>query len=170
MKAEERRKAIAAALMAEQRPLTGGALSERFGVSRQIIVQDIAALKEAGYEIFSTHHGYLLQKTPLCERVFKVRHRKEETEDELRCIVALGGTVVNVYVWHKVYGRIEAPLHICTPAQVDQFIDGVRSGKSVELMSITGGYHYHTVRADSEEILDRIGDALQKRGYIAPEI
>ncbi|MBR6790343.1 MAG: transcription repressor NadR [Oscillospiraceae bacterium] len=170
MKAEERRKCIAAALMTEQKPLTGGMLSERFGVSRQIIVQDIAALKASGYEILATHHGYLIQKTPLCERVFKVRHSREETEDELNCIVSLGGMVADVYVWHKVYGRIVAPLNICTAAQVRQFIDGVRSGKSVELMNITGGYHYHTIRADSEEVLDRVGEALQKRGFIAPEI
>ena len=35
-------------------------------------------------------------------------------------------------------------------------------------MHITGGYHYHTVRADSEEILDRIQTELRKRNYIAP--
>ena len=170
MKAEERRKAIAAALMAEQRPLTGGALSERFGVSRQIIVQDIAALKEAGYEIFSTHHGYLLQKTPLCERVFKVRHQKEETEDELTKIVSLGGTVVNVFVWHKVYGKIEGKLNIFSKRGIDQLIEGIKSGKSTELMHVTSGYHYHTVRADSESVLDKIGEELDRSGYIVPEI
>ena len=170
MKADERRKAIAADLMREHRPIAGGVLAARYGVSRQIIVQDIAALKTAGYDILSTHYGYLIQKLPPCERVFKVRHSREETEDELSGIVALGGTVVNVYVWHKVYGKIEAPLNISLPVHVKQFIDGVRSGKSVELMSITGGYHYHTVCADSEEILDRIGKALQEKGYIAPEI
>ena len=37
-------------------------------------------------------------------------------------------------------------------------------------MNITGGYHYHTVRADSEEILDQIGTVLESRGYIVPEI
>ena len=53
---------------------------------------------------------------------------------------------------------------------VKQFIEGVRTGKSTELMNITGGYHYHTIRAESEEILDQIGAALVERGYIAPEI
>jgi transcriptional regulator of NAD metabolism len=37
-------------------------------------------------------------------------------------------------------------------------------------MHITGGYHYHTVRAESEEILDRIGARLAERGFLAPEI
>ena len=44
----------------------------------------------------------------------------------------------------------------------------VRTGKSTELMNITGGYHYHTVRADSEEILDKIENQLSIKGYIAP--
>ena len=46
----------------------------------------------------------------------------------------------------------------------------VRSGKSTELMAITGGYHYHTVRAESEEVLEQIAAALHDKNYIAPEI
>jgi len=170
MKADERRKEIVQYLMAEQKPVSGSVLSQRFGVSRQIIVQDISVLKGQGYEILSTHSGYVLQRAPFAERVFKLYHTIEQTEDELNTIVELGGTVVNVFVWHKVYGKITAPLNIFSKLHVKQFIEGVRSGKSSELMNITGGYHYHTVRADSAETLDRIGDALQSRGYIAVEI
>ncbi len=170
MRATERRKAIACLLMAEKAPVSGGTLSERFEVSRQIIVQDIALLKAEGYEIISTHSGYVLHTSPLAERVFKLKHTTEETEDELSRIVALGGTVVDVFVWHKVYGRIEAPLNIFSPLHIKQFIEGVRSGKSTELMNITGGYHYHTVRADSEEILDKIEASLREKNYIVPEI
>ena len=170
MRAEERRKGIVARLLSEDQPVTGGELAEQFGVSRQIIVQDIAVLKAAGYDILPTHHGYIVQKTPLVQRVFKVRHTTEATEDELSCIVERGGTVVDVFVWHKVYGRIEAKLNIFSPLHVKQFIEGVRSGKSTELMNITGGYHYHTVRADSEETLDAIHRALCERNYLVPEI
>ena len=108
-----------------------------------------------------------MQRSPLAERVFKVKHSTAETEEELSCIVDLGGTVVDVFVWHKVYGRIEAPLNIFSQMHVKQFLEGVRSGKSTELMNITGGYHYHTVRADSEEILDKIGVMLTEKKYIA---
>ena len=75
---------------------------------------------------------------------------------------------MDVFVWHKVYGRMMAPLNIFSPLQVKQFIEGVRTGKSSELMNITGGYHYHTVRAESDEILHQIGTALDDKGYIAP--
>ena len=170
MKAEERRKEIVCLLLSEQKPISGGALSEKFGVSRQIIVQDISVLKAAGYEILSTHNGYFIHKTPLAERVFKLYHTTEQTEDELNTIINLGGMVVDVFVWHKVYGKLSAYLNIFSRLHIKQFIEGVRSGKSTELMNITGGYHYHTVRAESEEILDKIEKALDEKNYIAPEI
>ena len=168
MKEDERRKAIANLLTTEQKAVSGAALSAEFGVSRQIIVQDITALRSSGYDIISTHNGYLIQKTPLKERVFKVYHTTERTEEELNLIVDLGGTVVDVFVWHKVYGRMHAPLNIYSRAQVKQFIDGVRTGKSTELMAVTGGYHYHTIRAESESVLDQIEKALSEKGFLAP--
>jgi transcriptional regulator of NAD metabolism len=170
MKAAERRIAIANLLLSEERAVSGSELSERFGVSRQIIVQDISVLKGSGYDILSTHQGYVIQKSPLKERVFKLYHTTEQTEEELSLIVDLGGTVLDVFVWHKVYGKVAAKLNIFSRLHVKQFIEGVRTGKSSELMNITGGYHYHTVRAASEEVLDRIGRALEERGFIAPEI
>lgn len=170
MKNTDRRKEIIGILISEKKAVAGEDLAAKFGVSRQIIVKDINALREEGYGIISTHYGYLFKTSPLKSRDFKVRHTTEETERELLLIVEQGATVENVYVWHKVYGRIEAPLNIYTRAQIDEFIDGVRSGKSTELMNITGGYHYHTVRADSEEILDAVELALMNNGYIVPEV
>ena len=170
MKAAERRKEIANYMMSEQRAISGAMLSEKFGVSRQIIVQDIAALKSYGYEILSTHNGYVMHTSPLCERVFKVFHTREQTEDELNAIVDFGGTVADVFVWHKVYGKMTAPLNISSRHHIAQFLEGVRTGTSSELMNVTGGYHYHTVRAETEEILDKIEKALNAMNCIVPEI
>lgn len=170
MKALDRRKAIANRLLCSRNAVSGSTLSEEFGVSRQIIVRDIMALKDSGYDIISTHNGYVIQKSPLKERVFKLHHTTQQTEDELNTIIDLGGTVVDVFVWHKVYGKVVAPLNIFSRFNVKKFIEGVRSGKSSELMNITGGYHYHTIRADSENVLDLIETALKDKGYIAPEI
>lgn len=169
MKAADRRKAIVNMLLSSTEPISGGKLSDEFGVSRQIIVQDITVLKGSGYGILSTHNGYIIQQSPLKERVFKMYHTTEQTEDELTTIVNLGGTVVDVFVWHKVYGKMTAALNIFSPLHIKQFIEGVRSGKSTELMNITGGYHYHTVRAESEQMLDEIEQALKLKSYIAPE-
>lgn len=170
MKVAERRKAIVNFLLSSKEPVSGSELSHQFGISRQIIVQDISVLKGTGCEILSTNQGYVIQKSHLRERVFKVRHTTNETEDELSCIVNLGGIVVDVFVWHKVYGKIEANLNISTQLHIKQFLEGVRTGKSTELMHITSGYHYHTVRAENEAVLDRIEAALTERNYIVPEL
>lgn len=170
MRADNRRKEIVVILSSTNKPVSGGELSERLHASRQIIVQDIALLRAAGYDILSTHNGYLLKTSPLIERVFKLRHTSEQTADELTTIVDLGGTVVDVFVWHKVYGKLEAPLNIFSHHGIEQFIDGIKSGRSSELMHITAGYHYHTVRADGEQTLNAIEKALSEKGYIAPEI
>ena len=170
MKADERRKEIVNLMMSEQKAISGGQLSEKLGVSRQIIVRDISVLKAAGYDILSTHNGYLMQNSPFAERVFKVYHTKEQTEAELNTIVDLGGMVVDVFVWHRVYGKMTAPLNISSRHHIAQFLEGVRTGKSTELMNVTGGYHYHTVRAETEEILDKIEKTLSSMNCIVPEI
>ena len=169
MKAKDRKRAIINLLITKKQAITGGELSKTFGVSRQIIVRDISSLKEAGYDIVSTHFGYLLKSPPFAERVFKFYHSSVETADELNTIVSLGGSIADVFVWHKVYGKISVPLNLFSKDAVDKFMENVRSGKSSELMSITGGYHYHTVYADSEEILDNIEKALRAKNYIAPD-
>ena len=170
MKSNERRQSIVNLLLSEKKPISGNALSERYGVSRQIVVRDISILKKQGNDILATNSGYVIRSSPLKERIFKVFHTTEQTENELQTIVDLGGVVADVYVWHKAYGKMAANLNISSRSQIDQFIESVRTGKSVELMHITGGYHYHTVRAESEEILDSIADELKKRDYIAPGI
>ena len=167
MKSDERRKSIVNLLLSENRPVSGSELSEKYGVSRQIIVKDISILKEQGNDILATSVGYVIRSSPLKDRVFKVFHTTEQTEDELKLIVDLGGTVADVFVWHKAYGKMEAKLNISSRSQIDEFIESVRTGKSVELMHITGGYHYHTIRAVSEAVLDRIGSALEGKNYIA---
>ncbi len=171
MNAVERREEIIRLITTSDEPISGNALSKRLAVSRQVIVQDIALLKASGYDILSTNKGYVLSdKAASCTRVFKVWHTNEQTEDELKTIVDIGGTVVDVFVWHRVYGKIEAKLNISSRRNVQQCIEGLVSGKSTALMNITSGYHYHTVRADSEETLNLIEKALEEKKYLAPEI
>ena len=166
MKAKERRTEIANLLMSRKEAIAGGELARIYGVSRQIIVQDIGVIKAQGYGIFSTHSGYVVHKSPLAERPIKVRHTSEQTEDELNTIVDLGGTVVDVYVCHKIYGKIAAQLNIFSRLHVKQLMEGVDGDESGELMNVTGGFHYHTIRADNEQIIDNIEKALADKGYL----
>ena len=168
-KGEERRRNIIGLLTAKGGAYAGGDLAEKLKVSRQIIVHDISLLREEGYEIVSTHTGYVLKSFPQKERIFKVHHTSEQTKDELLTIVALGGTVIDVHVDHKVYGKVSAVLNLFSERGVDRFIEEIKSGKSSELMHITAGYHYHSVRAKTEEILDGIEKALEEKGYLVKD-
>lgn len=168
MKGEERRRALVQALGATV-PVSAGALAEKFGVSRQVIVQDIALIRTAGTAIISTPRGYLLQgegKAERKSRTFKVRHADERTEEELQFIVSLGGKVENVYVHHRVYGKIEAPLNLENTVQVKEYMRSITAGKSSLLKNVTDGYHYHTVSAESEEVLDKIEAGLRELGFL----
>lgn len=166
MNGAERRDDILNRIKSSDRALSGKELADDYSVSRQVIVQDMALIRAAGYDIISTNRGYILNAPNSTTRVFKVSHTDEQIEDELISIVDLGGTVVDVFVWHKVYGRISGTLNIDSRRKVSEFMDGLRSGKSSPLKNITSNYHYHTVEADDVETLDMIQKMLKDKDYL----
>ena len=160
-KSEARRASLLDALRSADAPVSGGQLANALNVSRQIIVQDIALLRESGANIVATTKGYMLtdaaqtaaqnatqtmaQNTAeqpavrLDEpaRTFKLHHEVEQTREELQTIVALGGHVHNVSISHRAYGRITAPLEVANQADIERFINDIESGKSSPLSTAT---------------------------------
>lgn len=163
---KDRRLKILEKLSSSEKAITGSALAKEFGVSRQVIVTDIALIKATKPELISTSSGYKLMEAQRNVRIFKVRHSNEETADELQTIIDLGGNVIDVFVEHKIYGTIRAPLNIQCKRDIENFMADLRSGVSTPLMSITQGYHFHTIEARSEAILDDIEDSLKKKGFL----
>lgn len=166
MTGEERRERILDAIRAGEKPVSGSALAAVCQVSRQIVVQDIALLRAAGYDIVSTTRGYLLQSPQAFTRTYCVKHENSQIEEELNAIVDMGGRVLDVYVEHSVYGRLRAELSIGSRRQVREFLDRIQNGKAQPLNNLTSGKHWHTVAADGEETLDLIGHTLRKMGYL----
>ena len=153
MTGADRRKKLIFLMRESEQPLSGTQLGQVTGVSRQVVV--------------STAKGYLLNEPKCATRVLKVCHTNEQVEEELTTIVDLGGTVLNVMVNHRVYGRVEAALNIRNRRDVQGFLNDLRTGKSVPLLNVTSGYHFHKISAESEEVLDEIEHALQKKGFLA---
>lgn len=166
MSGEERRGKIIQALKNSDKAVSATTLAKEFDVSRQVIVQDVALLRANGKNIFSTNRGYLIQEDEETTRVFKVQHEDDEVEKELTTIVDLGGTVEDVFVYHKVYGVLRAEMNIKSRMDIRNYMEEIRSGKSSLLKNVTSGYHYHTVR-ERVEILDMIQEELQKKGLLA---
>lgn len=169
MNTNERLKLILERISDSDIPVSGSRLSSEFGVSRQIIVKDIASLKNQGNDIISTTKGYMLHKIPLPERIFKVVHKDDEIGDELNAIIDNGGRVRNVFVWHKIYGKIEAELIINNKNDIAEYLESLKTGRSSPLKNVTSEYHYHTVTADSEESLDKIAAALNRIGFLVDD-
>ncbi len=168
MTGAERRKMILNLMKEASAPLSGGALGSATGVSRQVVVQDIALLRSEGHSILATARGYLLDssKEEKNSRLFKVFHDESRTEEELKLIVDLGGTVEDVMVNHKVYGKVSAPLHIKNRRDVQSFLKTLEMGKSTPLLKVTSGYHFHHISADELEILDEIEEALRQNDFL----
>ena len=166
---DARREKILEALRGAEGPLSGGALAEKCGVSRQVVVTDIALLRTRGEKIVSTNRGYVLlsDEPALPRRLFKCRHTAEQAADELTCVVDLGGRVEDVFVNHRVYGVVSSPLGVGSRRDVERFVAELASGVSSPLLEVTSGYHFHHVSAASEEVLDEVGHALAARGYLA---
>ncbi len=166
MKANERRAEILSLITGSSTPVAAGCLSEKYSVSRQVIVQDIALLRAQGYGIISTNRGYVSDAGAGAERVFKCRHTLEGILSEGELIISLGGKVEDVFVNHRVYGKISAKLELSSRRHVEELYRSLVSGASKPLMSVTDGYHYHTVSAADEQTLDKIEAALKNAGVL----
>jgi len=172
MSGKERRRFIIELLHNSTEPLSGSALAKKLGVSRQIIVQDIALLRATDKNILSTNKGYICYQ-PYTEqmqtRVIAVRHSDEQMSEELNIIVDAGAKVKDVIVEHDVYGQISVDLLLESRKDVDEFMEKVSRSKTRPLKELAGGIHYHTIDAPSEEILDLVEDRLKEIGYLILE-
>lgn len=166
MKREKRLEGIINSLRVSEQAMSGTALADAYHVSRQIIVQDIALLRAAHYNIISTNKGYLLMDPPRKQKIFKVFHNIEEIADELYTIIDAGGRVIDVFIIHEIYGEIRAELALSSRIDVDAFVINLAEGKISPLMKLTEEYHFHTVEASSEGTLDLIEKKLREKKYL----
>ena len=167
---EKRRVQILQMLKEQGNPLSGTALARAFGVSRQVIVQDIALMRAENHSILSTNKGYLYRtaetENTQPKRVFYVKHTTDQVLDEFLTILELGGTILDVAVEHEIYGQIRADLLIENPGDAHDFNKRLANCKDNPLKVLTDDCHYHTVSAPSERLLDLIQQELMLKGYL----
>ena len=124
---EMRRMNILEILNNRTTPVSGTELAGKLGVSRQVIVQDIALLRADNKEIMSTYKGYILHSPDKDSReymrVLRVNHGTEDTLDELQTIVDYGGRVLDVSVEHGLYGHITVDLIINNRLDAQEFVN-----------------------------------------------
>ena len=171
MNSKERRKYIEELLKRSDIPQKGHILAEELGVTRQIIVKDIAILRAEGKKIIATPEGYLMsnEEKNLDRKIMALSHKSEDIEDELKIIVRFGGVIEDVIIEHSLYGEIKGMLMIKTLYDVENFIKKINDYKAEPLLILTGGIHLHTISAESNEIIENIITELKNKGYLVSD-
>lgn len=164
-KPEERRDLILKALGGGAR-VTATQLAEELGVSRQIIVSDIAILRERGCDITATSRGYVLGAGRAFGYVDQIacRHGPEDIIAEFDAIVDNGGTVLDISIAHPVYGIITAAIYIRSRRDARAFVEEMQKLNGRPLSQLTEGAHLHTVGCESRAEFDAIIEALRAVG------
>lgn len=164
----DRRDRILELISSASGPITGAELAQQLGVSRQIVVQDMAILRARGAEIVATPRGYVPGGRPvrgaLYREVLAVQHARDQIEIELITLVDLGLRVLDVIVEHPVYGELRGHLLIESRADVRAFMQQL--GQAEPLSVLTRGVHLHTVETSRAGAIDEALRALRDLGIL----
>ncbi|TDT71393.1 hypothetical protein EV215_0766 [Hypnocyclicus thermotrophus] len=163
-----RRKEIIRLLTESKTAIKGSEFATRFGVSRQVIVQDMAILRAKGIELIASPKGYMLKKdnNKLIKKLITKHITIEEMKKELEIILKYNAIIIDVIVEHEIYGEITGNLHISNNEELNNFIKKI-SNKNVEPLSkLTNGIHLHTIEIDSIENFNKILDELRENNLL----
>lgn len=168
MNSAQRREEILRRLTDAAAPVSASALAGELGVSRQIVVGDVALLRAAGTQIDATPRGYQLHpEAKGYTGILACAHRTaEEMRTELYTVVDQGGVVVDVAVENPLYGELRGNLNLASRYDVDNFIQQAAETPECLLSRMTGGVHLHTLRCPDEATFRRVRDALDARGLL----
>lgn len=100
MTGEERRKQIIKLIAECRSPLSGAEMARQLGVSRQVIVQDIALLRAVDRNILSTNKGYLAgdSNASKVSKTYKLLGTTEQIKDQVSIIRNAGGKISDINV------------------------------------------------------------------------
>ena len=164
---EKRREEIMKVLDASDKPMSATALAKMYGVSRQIIVGDIALLRAEAKNSIATNKGYIINKIPgKAECMVKVRHKPEDLYDELCSIVDLGAQVLTEEIESPVYGRIVTEINVLSREDARMISEKFMDSAVTQLSELTKGVHYHKIVADNELTIIRVQKTLNEKHYL----
>ena len=171
MDGEARRKKIMEILEEGTRPISGTELSKMLGVSRQIVVGDVALMRAANSSIIATNKGYILDRADKAVSSIRLRfrHKPEDIFDELCTITDLGARVKNIEISHPVYGEVSVDINVNSRVEAKEYAQAMMETSASHLSSLTGNYHFHEISADNELTLLRVQKALNDKGYLVKQ-
>ena len=168
MNAVQRREVILERLSNADAPVSASVMAAELGVSRQIVVGDVALLRAAGAQIDATPRGYQLHPAAKgYTGILACVHRTaEEMRAELYTVVDQGGVVVDVAVENPLYGELRGNLNLASRYDVDNFIQQAKDTPEALLSRMTGGVHLHTLHCPDAGSFERIKKELEEKGIL----
>ena len=167
MNTQERRNAILNTIIKSEKPISATTLAKKFGVSRQIVVGDVAILRASQEPILATPRGYIYDAIKDNDTyIVACNHTQEDTFDELKTIVEAGGYVEDVIIQHAIYGELSGKLHIATMDDVQEFIDLCKNKQAKNLSDLSEGVHFHTIKVPNDKVYESILEKLTQKNYL----
>jgi transcriptional regulator of NAD metabolism len=171
MNSIERRECISRLLLESGEPLKGSLIAQKYSVTRQVIVRDIAILRAKGKNIIATPDGYIINENQnKAKAIIAVTHSEEEMFNELSIVIKYGGTVEDVIVEHPLYGEIKGMLMIKNYNELNKFIMKYKEQRAKLLSALTNGVHLHTIAAENENDINLIISELKKYNFIVSDL
>ena len=168
MNGEERRSWIIKLLESTSKPISATSIAKQVGVSRQVIVGDIALLRASGEDIEATPRGYhkIKKTTNFCILIACCHEGMDQLQQELYLLVDYGAIIENVIVENPLYGQITAPLNISNRYEADLFLKKAENMEDSLLSNLTDGVHLHRIQCKEKENAEKIKIELRKRGIL----
>ena len=170
MDSAARKRKIMETLENASAPISAASLARELGVSRQIIVGDVALIRAGGTAIDATPRGYVLQQSAALQHGLRsqivCQHSDADTECELNIIVDNGCKIIDVIVEHPVYGQLTGLLNISSRYDVKCFLQKVADAGAHSLCQLTDGIHTHTIEYPDQDALQRTLTELERAGIL----
>ena len=164
-----RREEILRLLEQSEASISASQFADRFGVTRQVIVSDVALLRANGHRISAGRCGYCLEREKPAGQMESIvcRHSADQVLDEFYAVVDNGASVSSVVIEHPVYGEISVELNIASRYDAQEFVRTMQSANAAQLSDLTGGLHVHMLRVPDPQAYARILAELDRLGILA---
>lgn len=170
MNSIERREEIFKILLESDRPLKGTYIAQKYSVTRQVIVKDIAILRAKGQNIIATPDGYIVNKNDSkVKAIIALNHGEDQMIEEMSIVIKYGGIIEDVIVEHPLYGEIRGMLMIKNYNELNKFDKKYKEQKAKLLSVLTNGVHLHTIAADNEDDINSIVKELKEHNFIVSD-
>ena len=170
MNSIERREDIVKLLLDSSSPIKGTDIADKYNVTRQVIVRDIAILRAKGMNIMATPDGYIVNRNDgKVKTIIAVNHKEAEMFEEMSTVIKYGGTIEDVIVEHPLYGEIKGVLMVKNLNELNKFISRYSKQKARLLSVLTNGVNLHTIAADTSEDIEAIISELKAKNFIVSD-